>query len=913
MKRNFNKLFLIFAAFLIFAFSINLASAIFQFNGTATDENGIPLNNSVVNITIRTMAGWTVVNTNSTTTNASGWFNLSVDNSSALYIYEISITHKNLTWLGNNTNSAVDFISKTIPPFPTMMIQIMAGANFYLTPAGTINISAFNSSQQSVTFNYQIKDTKLGYPIASNFDSYVSEAVVYVPSGRNYSIMMYPNQSMPVNLNWNNFSTTSSYNLTLNSTYNATTKTLIKKFNLTLSMTRVFGFFNYSVNMAGNISSWNNLTVVPYLMEPGSMVHAQFGAMPYDLSSAVGQSDVYDMTRGFFNISLPATAETSDILLFASAMNGSLLYGGFANISLPYGTLNRSINFTVFGLFGSQSNITMNTLTGTNRNITTAKYNFFIVNGSNATQGNLSVHAEIKVNYSAYNATSFTWIYDVPQAQAITNLTIPLLNATGITEMNVYISGGSPGGSGSPAQFAPRRVSFTQAQLRTNLNNITASSFNPRAIDNNVGAGSVTMELYYSNATCDVPNPPSTCLLGGSQNMQSFNPIRAVMGGGKLSFRMGTGSVLIHYVNVDLIASGPPDVLFDAGTNTNGTSGSTFAAAMRFGSAGPSIYDYALTSIPYTETAGSGLNESTTINISIPLMYDDDWNVIWNTTANGTSASALAGNFSHYSERQSEWANLTALTNCINTSITTSSQINASTPCYVDMANNVVWVRIPHFSGTGPSVGGSALAASTTAATSSGGGGSVGTTSFWKNTIAITTTQSAEGYTKEIAVKDRIKVQIDVPSATVAGGTSSEAHYVGVVSLDTTAKTVTINISSTPQQATFSVGDEKKFEVTDDTFYDLSVKLNSINVTTSKVNIAIKSIHEEMPKVLTPSSNATGNVTAPPATGAEEEQAGEKANQIWLWIVIAVIIIVAIILIIVGSFYKKKRYSKKGY
>ena len=350
---------------------------------------------------------------------------------------------------------------------------------------------------------------------------------------------------------------------------------LFRSFNLSMSIATVFGYFNYSINMAGNISSWNELTVVPYLMEPGNIVHAQFSTMPYNLSAALppgGQGDFSNLATGLYNISLPAPAEASNILLFATARNGSLLYGGFANISLPYGTLNRSVNFTVFGLFGSQSNITMNTLIGTNINITTAKYNFFIVNGTNSTLGNLSVHAEVKVNYSAYNATSFTWIYDVPQAQAITNLTIPLLNATGITEMNVYISGGSPGGTSSPAQFAPRTVSFTQAQLRANLNNITAASFNPGAIDGTVGSGSITMELYYSNSTCDVPNPPSTCLIGG-----------------KLSFRMGTGNILIHYVNVDLIASGPPDVLFDGGTNTNGTSGSTFAAAMRFGSAGPTF------------------------------------------------------------------------------------------------------------------------------------------------------------------------------------------------------------------------------------------------------------------------------------------------------------------------------------
>ena len=899
MKISFNKIYLIFAAFLIFAFSISMVSAIFQFNGTVTDENGVALNNSNVTITVRTMQGWAVVGYNATTTNLSGWFNLTVTNVSALYIYEISITHKNATWLGNNTGNSVDYISKTIPPFPTLMMEMMAGANFYLTPAGTINISAFNSSQDSTAFNYQIKDTKLGYPIASVFDSFVTEAVIYVPSGRNYSIMMYPQQSMPVSLSWNNFSATDSYNLTLNSSYNATTKTLNKKFNLSMSIATVFGYFNYSINMAGNISSWNELTVVPYLMEPGNIVHAQFSTMPYNLSAALppgGQGDFSNLATGLYNISLPAPAEASNILLFATARNGSLLYGGFANISLPYGTATKSVNFTVFGLFGSQSNITMNTLIGTNINITTAKYNFFIVNGTNSTLGNLSVHAEVKVNYSAYNATSFTWIYDVPQAQAITNLTIPLLNATGITEMNVYISGGSPGGAGSPAQFAPRTVSFTQAQLRANLNNITAASFNPGAIDGTVGSGSIIMELYYSNSTCDVPNPPSTCLIGGSQNMQSFNPIRAVMGGGKLSFRMGTGNILIHYVNVDLIASGPPDVVFDRGTNKNGTSASNFAAAVRFGSSGPKIYDYALISIPYTEGEGSGLNDSAPVNVSIPIMYDDSWNIIWNTTANGTSASALAGNFSHYSGRVSEWANLTSPVTCRNVSVTSASIINASHPCIIDTGNNIVWLRVPHFSGTSGSLGGATVATTTsTTTTTSGGGG--GAASAWKSTYVISDEQFENGYTQELAVSYRVKVSV-----------SGEIHYAGIVEVTNT--TATINVSSTPQQATLSVGETKKFEVTNDTFYDLSVTLNSINALNKRVNVTIKSIHEEVPIQITPLANETATGGGGAAAG---EGAAEKTTQVFLWVIIALVVIALIVLaVILIALSKKKGTMRKA-
>ncbi|NQU84752.1 MAG: hypothetical protein HQ541_03240, partial [Mariniphaga sp.] len=51
-------------------------------------------------------------------------------------------------------------------------------------------------------------------------------------------------------------------------------------------------------------------------------------------------------------------------------------------------------------------------------------------------------------------------------------------------------------------------------------------------------------------------------------------------------------------------------------------------------------------------------------------------------------------------------------------------------------------------------------------------------------------------------------------------------HYVGVTKLTTT--TATINISSTPQEATLIVGDERMFEVSGDGYYDILVKLNSI-------------------------------------------------------------------------------------
>ena len=162
----------------------------------------------------------------------------------------------------------------------------------------------------------------------------------------------------------------------------------------------------------------------------------------------------------------------------------------------------------------------------------------------------------------------------------------------------------------------------------------------------------------------------------------------------------------------------------------------------------------------------------------------------------------------------------------------------------------------------------------------SGGGGGDGITTV--TTVAtLTESQLTAGNTKEISTSQQVKFTV-----------SSVDHYAGVATL--TATTATIKISSTPQQKTMSIGDEWKVELTNDTFYDLSVKLNSI--ASNKANLTIKSIHEE--------------TTAPavtPAAPAEEEEtppAEEKTSKTWIIIVIIAAIIIAMIAFVL---YKKKR------
>jgi hypothetical protein len=285
--------------------------------------------------------------------------------------------------------------------------------------------------------------------------------------------------------------------------------------------------------------------------------------------------------------------------------------------------------------------------------------------------------------------------------------------------------------------------------------------------------------------------------------------------------------------------------------------------------------------MPYTEgsTSTTGLNENSQVNISLPLFYDEnstgviDWTTpTWNTTVNGTSGTNLAGNDTHYNTHLTEWETLMGN----NTCVTSVSTFNATNPCYIDTINNRIWIRLPHFTGSNPSITGSVITATTT--TNGGGttGGGTTTASFWTaGTHAITEEQFNEGFTKEFAAKSRVRISIE-----------SAYHYVGVTELTTT--TATINVSSTPQQATLSIGDLRKFEVTNDSYYDLSVVLNSINATTSKADITIKSIHEEVTE-----ETITEEEEKEKTAKGEDIEEKEGRSLIWLWIVIGVLVLAA--------------------
>jgi len=874
----------------VFAILLSLSAVTaLTFRGFVYDVNGNSLNNTNVSVLIRNMNTWAEVSNPSAASNASGAFNFTIDEDSS-YGYQISVIHTNAS-----TNS-VDYVGKSLPLLPYQQFTALDNISFYLQEAATINITVRNNTEvQTIGFGAQIKDTGMGYPVSCTgfVPSTGKNYICYVPKNRNYSVMVYPSQGSterftPVSffINSENLSASANYNFTDRnganlSWFNSSQVVIHKQFNVTQSLAWIYG--NIS-RVSGSATVWNNFTVIPFLLEPGNMIFMANGILPYNASfwRGPGFSDLY-FSDGRYNLTVPyAPAETNNYLFLAVAQNNSIVYGSYRNISVSGDT---SVNFTMYGLLGESSTINMTNSSGGVFAVNVTKQKFNIVNSTNSIISSLAAHAEFTVDYTSFNSTlpTFTFMDDLT-GQGDGVFSFPLLNISGIKEANIFSQ-----------TYAPKRVpSKTVAELSAN-SNITLSTFNPGAIDGSVASSGISIYLYKSNSTCDVPNPPSSCLLTDSATMASFNPIKSVFGGGKISFRMGTSSgILVHYVNVDLLASGPPDALFDNKAGTSETTGS-FANAMRFGSAGPTIYDSVLVSIPYSEAAGTGLDDSKAVSMSIPYLYDDSWNIVWNVSANGTDTSALAGNNSHYSAKQSEWGNLTTAKTCATANVTLNSAINATNPCYIDNSSNRIWIRLPHFSGTGPSISGTLTAAATTTTTtsSSSSGTSDATGEVWYVSYypKATELESAEGYNAQLIYKGRAVFKV-----------GTENHQVGIVKIDSTLKQVTINVSSIPQTAVFNIGDEKKFDVNADGYYDVYVKLKDIT-TTARADIIIKTIHEQMSSALTTGAAETSVI----GTGAEEKTEASSLKKTIIWIVV-IVVLVAVIYILLRA--KREGYFK---
>jgi len=146
-------------------------------------------------------------------------------------------------------------------------------------------------------------------------------------------------------------------------------------------------------------------------------------------------------------------------------------------------------------------------------------------------------------------------------------------------------------------------------------------------------------------------------------------------------------------------------------------------------------------------------------------------------------------------------------------------------------------------------------------------------------------------------------------------------HYVSVINL-TETKAI-IEVRSEPQTAVVSIGEEKRFEVTGDNYYDVYVKLNSIE--NDKSNLTIKSIHEEISATskCTPDWNCAGWSNCVEGTktrtcedlnecGTNNRKPLESKTCFGISKIIGIVVVIIIVMILIIYFLKKKS-SEKNY
>lgn len=759
----------------------------------------------------------------------------------------------------------------------------MAEGGKYLFVKAGGNLTKIDFFVNEFGFRYQFKDKKLGYGVAENFNTLKYADRLYLPADRNYSFMIYPEggPGFPVSIELNNLA--HGNNISLGNAENRTITSVSQALYLNLSnlnlTTEIVSLSGYS--FIDDSAEFENYTIIAYLLEAGNMVFLG-GMMPQNMGQRTESrfSDVFNITTGFYNMSLPAAVYGADILLVSTAKKDSKWYAGFRTITLNYGESAPQLNFSLYRMLGEEGILESRMGTDT---VNTSLFAFNILsNGTSVT----NVHAEIKVDYSNFvgSNVSFSWMADSGESS---KLKIPLLNKS------VSIKVFSP-------QYPPIKKSVKIGELQEASSNISLETLSIKK-PNGDEMQNVSFRnfRYKSDGSCSVPYPSEQpgangCLPDGvGQGQGPPNPFSWVISGGKydLEMRMTLNNITVHYVNVDLLASQPPNAMFDENANRS-TSGSLMNEAWRFGSMGPNIYDYVLIGVPYNASA---LNESSVFKVNITKFHDEDWAPVWEQGKNSTDALSGTEYEDYKSEGYYAYINGSAVfCNESDTNLTSGL-------CYKDTTRNMLWFKIPHFSGIEPNIVGDAIVVSSgdddgndnTGGSSGGGAGGAGTNaSYWTSTYDETDKDlSSVEINKVLSSKQRIKLNVN-----------NQIHYVGVISLTSTS--ATINVSSTPQQAVLNIGESKKFDLDNDAYYDLLVKLNSI--VSNKANLTITGLHEAVStsggsgttssEGQQPGSSVSQNAGAG-ETGSKIGEEEKEAVKIPIWLIIlAVLVIIGLVI-----------------
>ena len=191
-------------------------------------------------------------------------------------------------------------------------------------------------------------------------------------------------------------------------------------------------------------------------------------------------------------------------------------------------------------------------------------------------------------------------------------------------------------------------------------------------------------------------------------------------------------------------------------------------------------------------------------------------------------------------------------------------------------------------------IGSASESFSTSSCSSSSDTGGSGTTTTWSNTFVDNSQELKEkAVERSLGEKERVRLKV-----------SGSTHHVGVT--DVTNSEVTIEVSSTPQEATLEIGESAKFDVSDDNIYDILVTLNDI--VGSDANLTIEGINETIVVGDDDGDIDDGDDTSVGDEGLEATE-GEVSKK-GLWIALIIIAIFVVLVVLSRTYFKKENKNK---
>lgn len=508
---------------------------------------------------------------------------------------------------------------------------------------------------------------------------------------------------------------------------------------------------------------------------------------------------------------------------------------------------------------------------------------------------------------------NLTWKYFWFNATASTpgsyNLTISTTNSTGTETTNISVTINDTTDPSSIEFVSPtesNNANLSQSNIAINItatdngviDTIIARLFNSTSDQINSSTSSTSPlfinftglsdGIYYFNATINDTYGNSNSTSTRTLTLDTTYPL--------IDYGTGTEGDNANlsqsniYVNVSVTETNEKNITFLLYNSTGQVNSTTYTDGTRtinWTSLSDGAYTYNVTIIDIAENSNTTSTRTLTLDSTNPV-------ITLIAPADSTSSTTSAYNFTFNVTDDQTIVNCSLIFDgsIINTltSANNSGGTNGMYNSSLSVATHTWYVNCTDIAGN---VGNSSTrtlivsSASTTTTTSSSSGGG-GYPTFRPKEDELN-----KGYNKVMWKNWKVSFNVN-----------NESHTFKVENI--TETNTKISISSETQEATFSVGQEKKFELSGDNYYDILVKLNSIDSTNKfypKANFTIQAINEEI--VSQQQETETGEEAI--QTNPETETGEEKTNLTWLWIVITIIII----LILSGVGYKKLKKSRQ--